>query len=128
MNKTLLMIEDNPDNVKLLTWTLEDEGYEVVTAATAEEGLKELEKREFALILMDISLPGMDGKQATRIIRTDPKYRDLPIIAVTAHAIQGESEKILACGVTELVTKPIDTVKIVGVIAKHLRGEAVDHG
>lgn len=128
MTKSLLMIEDNPDNVKLLAWTLEDEGYEVVSAGTAEKGLELLDNGNFDLVLMDISLPGMDGKEATRIIRANPKYRDLPIIAVTAHAIQGESEKILACGVTELVTKPIDTVKIADIVARHLQQEIADHG
>lgn len=128
MTKSLLMIEDNPDNVKLLAWTLEDEGYEVVSAGTAEKGLELLDNGNFDLVLMDISLPGMDGKEATRIIRANPKYRDLPIIAVTAHAIQGESEKILACGVTELVTKPIDTVKIADIVARHLQEEIADHG
>lgn len=128
MTKSLLMIEDNPDNVKLLAWTLEDEGYEVVSAGTAEKELELLDNGNFDLVLMDISLPGMDGKEATRIIRANPKYRDLPIIAVTAHAIQGESEKILACGVTELVTKPIDTVKIADIVARHLQEEIADHG
>ena len=123
MNKALLLIEDNPDNVKLLTWTLEDEGYEVVTASTAEEGLKELENREFALILMDISLPGMDGKEATRRLRAQPKYAELPIIAVTAHAIRGEDEVILASGITALVTKPIDEERLLETIEALLRKE-----
>ncbi len=104
----ILVIEDNPDNRKLVTWILEDEGYEVTCAETAELGIELLEQHHFALILMDISLPGMDGKQATQHIRNMPDYANLPIIALTAHAIKGEHESILASGVTGLITKPVD--------------------
>ena len=108
MKHSILVIEDNPDNRTLITWILEDEGYSVTCAETAELGLEMLPKKDFAMILMDISLPGMDGKQATQLIREMEKYKDLPIIALTAHAIKGEHESILASGVTDLVTKPVD--------------------
>jgi len=108
MKHSILVIEDNPDNRTLITWILEDEGYSVTCTETAELGLEMLPKEDFSMILMDISLPGMDGKQATQLIREMEKYKDLPIIALTAHAIKGEHESILASGVTDLVTKPVD--------------------
>ena len=108
MSSQVLVVEDNPDNMKLVTWILEDEGYEVTGAFNAEQCLDILKTKDFDLVLMDISLPGMDGKEATAIIRKNPKYKDLPIIALTAHAVKGEHESILASGVTDLITKPID--------------------
>ncbi|NIB39544.1 response regulator [Pseudomaricurvus alkylphenolicus] len=108
MPGTILVIEDNPDNRKLVTWILEDEDYEVVCAETAEEGLELLLDNHFDAVLMDISLPGIDGKEATRRIRAQPRWQELPILALTAHAIKGEHESILASGVTDLLTKPLD--------------------
>ncbi|QDU95946.1 response regulator [Lignipirellula cremea] len=108
MTISILVVEDNADNMKLFRWTLEDAGYEVTGAASAEDGFEVLNQRSFDLIVMDISLPGMDGKEATRRLRADPLYARLPIIAATAHAITEEANAILACGVTSLVTKPID--------------------
>ena len=108
MSSQVLVVEDNPDNMKLVTWILEDEGYEVTGAFNAEQCLDILKTKDFDLVLMDISLPGMDGKEATAIIRKNPKYKDLPIIALTAHEVKGEHESILASGVTDLITKPID--------------------
>lgn len=104
----ILVIEDNPDNSKLVTWILEDEDYQVTCAATAEIGLEALKKEHFDLVLMDISLPGMDGKEATQCIRNDPNLKNLPVLALTAHAIKGERESILESGVNDLLTKPLD--------------------
>ncbi len=108
MSASILVIEDNPDNRKLVTWILEDEDYQVTCAETAEEGLTLVEQAAFDLILMDISLPGIDGTEATRLIRQMPDLKHIPIIALTAHAIKGEQESILACGVDDLITKPLD--------------------
>jgi two-component system cell cycle response regulator DivK len=105
---TILVVEDNPDNRKLFAWMLEDEGYAIEEAVTAEDGLEALRHRPFDLVLMDISLPGMDGKEATRRIRADLGLAHLPVIAVTAHAIKGEDAAIMASGVDALITKPID--------------------
>lgn len=107
-NPHILIVEDNPDNQTLVTWILEDENYQVSCAGSAEDGLSALEQDAFDLVLMDISLPGMDGKQATQVIRQSVKLQHLPVIALTAHAIKGEDDAILASGVNALVTKPID--------------------
>ena len=117
MSAKILVIEDNPDNRKLVTWILEDEGYQVTCAETAEDGLASLEKQDFDIVLMDISLPGMDGKEATRLIRQQPKWKTLPVIALTAHAIKGEHEAIMASGVTDLITKPLDEEKLLESLA-----------
>ncbi|HWE35349.1 MAG TPA: response regulator [Isosphaeraceae bacterium] len=122
---TILVVEDNPDNMKLFAWTLEDEGYAFEGVGSAEEALEVLDRRGFDLVLMDISLPGMDGKEATRRLRADPRFARLPILAVTAHAIKGEAEAILEAGVSALVTKPIDEEALLGTIRAHLaRGGA----
>jgi two-component system, cell cycle response regulator DivK len=123
----ILVVEDNPDNMKLFAWILEDEGYEYQAVGSAEAALEVLSLRDFDLVLMDISLPGMDGKEATRRIRADSRLVGLPVIAVTAHAIKGEDEAILASGVSALVTKPIDEALLLETIGDLLR-LGVTHG
>ncbi len=108
MGNKVLVVEDNPDNMKLVTWILEDENYVVTGVGSAEDCLLKMDDEEFDVVLMDISLPGIDGKEATRRLRAQERFRSLPIIALTAHAIRGEDADILACGVTELITKPLD--------------------
>ncbi len=113
----ILMVEDNPDNATLVTWMLEDEGYEVVCAESAEKGLELLADNQYAVVLMDISLPGMNGKEAIRAIRADPERRHIPIVALTAHAILNERDAIMASGADLLITKPIDEDELIGTIA-----------
>ena len=125
MNSTILIVEDNPDNMRLFAWTLEDEGFTFEGVGSAEEALQVLEKRAFDLVLMDISLPGMNGKEATRRIRANPRLARLPVIAVTAHAIKGEDEAILASGVDALVTKPIDEALLLRTIRSSLKRSEV---
>ncbi len=108
MRVGVLVVEDNPDNSKLIGWHLEDPGYRWEIAETAEAALDMLESGRFDLVLMDIALPGMDGMEATRRIRANPQLAALPIIAVTAHAIKGSEERILNSGVSALMTKPIE--------------------
>jgi CheY-like chemotaxis protein len=124
MNNTILVVEDNSDNMKLFAWTLEDEGYEFEGVGSAEEGLAALERRPFDLVLMDIALPGIDGMEATRRIRAQSRFACLPIIAVTAHAIKAEAQAILAAGVTAVVTKPIDEALLLLAIRSGLRGDS----
>lgn len=120
MSKQILVVEDNPDNMKLVTWILEDEGYDVTPAFTGEECLELASKNDFDLVLMDISLPGMDGKQATEHLRQTPVYKNKPIIALTAHAIKGEDEEILKSGVNELITKPLDEEHLIARLQQFL--------
>lgn len=108
IENTILVVEDNVDSRQLACWILEDAGYRVVAADTAEKALELLSIHTFCLVLMDISLPKMDGKQATQAIRKIDKYKDLPILALTAHAIQDERDAILNSGVSDLMTKPVD--------------------
>jgi CheY-like chemotaxis protein len=112
MKPLVLVVEDNPDNRKLVAWVLEDAGYPFLSVGTAEEGLLALEAHPVGVVLMDVSLPGMDGKEATRRLRADARWRELPVIAVTAHATTNEVEAILASGVSALLTKPIDEAEL----------------
>jgi len=121
MAPLILVVEDNADNMKLMKWLLEDEGYEFVCAVTGEEALARLQTSSFDAVLMDISLPGMDGMAVTRRLRQDPRFRDLPVVAVTAHAVKGEEEKILASGVSGIVTKPIEEDRFVQTLRSVLK-------
>ena len=108
-DKKILIVEDNPMNLELATDLLEASGYVVIQAGTAEEGIK-LASAEFSdLILMDIGLPGMDGLEATGVLKQDPTTKDIPVIAMTAHAMKGDEEKALTAGCAGYITKPIDT-------------------
>jgi two-component system, cell cycle response regulator DivK len=104
--KTIAVVEDNPDN-RLLVQVILEPLYQVVEYENGFTALEGLQKEKPDLVLLDVSLPEMDGTEVLRRIRADEKLRDLPVIALTAHAMAGDREKYLAAGFDEYVTKPI---------------------
>jgi CheY-like chemotaxis protein len=109
MKKRILVVEDNLLNLELVTDLLEADDFIVCQARTAEEGLRAARELSPDLILMDLSLPGLDGLAATRALRADPVTRPLTIIALTAHAMRGDEALALDAGCDGYLTKPIDT-------------------
>lgn len=105
----ILIIEDNPLNLELATDLLEAGGYTVLHARTAEKGIRLARDEAPDLILMDISLPGIDGISATGLLKQDAATQDIPVVALTANAMKGDAEKALAAGCQGYITKPIDT-------------------
>ena len=106
--KTVLVIEDNSLNMELVVDLLEVNGCRVLQATSAEDGLKLARQCSPDLVLMDLSLPGMDGLTATRILKSDPQTRNLTVIALTAHAMRSDQNKALDAGCDGYVSKPID--------------------
>jgi CheY-like chemotaxis protein len=116
----ILIVDDNPVNLKLAHLLLTGEGYRVRTANDAEEALEVLKAFSPRLILMDIQLPGMDGLQLTKRLKADPATRDITILGLTAYAMKGDQEKILAAGCDGYIPKPIDTRTLPEVISQYL--------
>jgi len=108
----ILVIEDNENNRVLLTRRLKARGHEVLTAEDAEQGLALAQTERSDLILMDIGLPGLDGWAATRRLKANPATQRIPIIALTAHAMQGDREKAAEAGCDAYETKPIDFARL----------------
>ena len=104
----ILIIEDNPSNLKLVKTLLKVEGYEVQTATNAEEAIQLLNTFQPQLILMDLQLPGMDGLELTQRLKSDPQFREIIIVALTAYAMTRDREKAIASGCDGFMTKPID--------------------
>lgn len=104
---TVLVVEDNEANMVLATSVLEAWGYTVLQARTAEEGVALAREHIPALVLMDISLPGMDGLTAAGILKNDPGTGNIPVVALTAHAMMGDEERAMAAGCVGYVRKPI---------------------
>jgi len=105
---TILYIDDTENNRILVARRLERKGYNVLTAMSAEEGLRLTRSNCPDLVLMDMGMPDVDGWTATRQIKADPKLRSIPVIALTAHAMQGDREKALEAGCDDYETKPFD--------------------
>jgi two-component system cell cycle response regulator DivK len=120
----ILLVEDNEMNRDMLSRRLQRRGYEVLTAVDGESGLAVTRSELPALILMDMSLPGIDGWEATRQLKADPATRAIPVIALTAHAMAGDREKALAVGCDDFDTKPIELDRLLGKIAALLEGKA----
>lgn len=108
MTKRILVVEDNPDNRILIADVLESLTYQVVEAEDGDEGVKKAEAEKPDLILMDLSLPKMDGWTAAGIIKGKEALKHIPIIALTAHAMVGDREKALEAGCDDYISKPID--------------------
>jgi two-component system, cell cycle response regulator DivK len=105
----ILIVDDNPSNLKLAKILLESEGHHVITAGDADEALRVLETLVPHLILMDIQLPGMDGLTLTERLKSNPRTRDIPVVAMTAYAMKGDEARAHAAGCQGYITKPIDT-------------------
>lgn len=105
----ILIVDDNPVNMKLIRVLLAGEGYDVRTAADAGEAMNALQEFRPHLILMDIQLPGIDGLELTRRLKAAPATRDITILGLTAFAMKGDEERILAAGCDGYIAKPIDT-------------------
>lgn len=121
MADRILIVDDNPQNLKLARVVLSTSGFEVKTAGDAEEALVMLDTFAPSLILMDIQLPGMDGLELTRRLKADPARKHIVIIALTAFAMKGDEDKARAAGCDGYITKPIDTVALPTLVADHLK-------
>jgi len=116
----VLVVDDNPTNLKLMAYLLQAKGYDVRTAPDAESALDVVRAEPPALILMDLQLPGMDGLELTRQLKASPAFRDIVIIAVTAYAMKGDEERARAAGCDGYVPKPVDTRALPRLVARHL--------
>jgi CheY-like chemotaxis protein len=120
----ILLVEDNEMNRDMLSRRLLKAGFEMVIAVDGEQAIDLARSEAPDLILMDISLPGLDGWEATRRLKTGPETRSIPIIALTAHAMAGDREKSLAAGCNDYDTKPIDFRRLLEKIQGFLDKEA----
>jgi CheY-like chemotaxis protein len=109
MGITILIIDDNPVNLKLASEVLQADGHVVIRAEDAEQALSLLEAQMPDLVLTDIALPRMDGMELTRRLKADPRYRHLPVVALTASAMKGDAARVLEAGCDAYISKPIDT-------------------
>jgi two-component system, cell cycle response regulator DivK len=117
----VLYVEDNDDNIYMLKMRLELlEDFEVVTAEDGEKGCAMARSERPDIILMDLEMPVVDGWEATRRLKADPQTRDIPIIALSAHALAGEREKALAAGCDEFDTKPIEFERLLATLRRVL--------
>jgi CheY-like chemotaxis protein len=108
----LLLVEDNEMNRDMLSRRLLRKGYEVSIAVNGNEAIERTRTERPDLVLMDISLPGIDGWEATRRLKSDPATKSIPVIALTAHALSTDREKSMAAGCDEYETKPIDLASL----------------
>src|SRR5262245_51006557 len=118
----LLLVEDNPENRDMLSRRLLRRGFELVYAGDGAEAVSCTKEQKPDLVLMDLSLPIMDGWEATRRIKGDPDTSAIPVIALTAHAMSGDREKALAAGCNDYDTKPVDLPRLLGKIDALLNG------
>jgi two-component system cell cycle response regulator DivK len=116
----VLVIEDNPANMTLATFLLESAGHTVLAAIDAETGLTIAREQTPDLILMDIQLPGMDGLEATAILKADESTRKIPVVALTALAMKGDEERIRAAGCDGYIAKPLAYKQFLATIAEQL--------
>lgn len=123
----ILLVEDDEMNRDMLSRRLRKRGYEVIIAIDGMEGVEKSRSVVPDLILMDMSLPVMDGWDATRRLKSDASTRDIPVIALTAHAMAGDEEKARAAGCDEFDTKPVEIVRLLEKIERLLAGRLQDH-
>jgi CheY-like chemotaxis protein len=117
--RKVLVVEDVDFNRELIVQLLEDK-YEVIEAVNGQQGVELAERERPELILMDLSLPVMDGWEATRRLKANADLRAIPVIALTAHAMKGDKEKALAAGCDDYLVKPLDEDELMARIAKYL--------
>ena len=121
----ILLVEDNEMNRDMLSRRLARKGYEVVVATDGQTGIEMAEREKPDIVLMDMSLPVLDGWEATRRLKARAETRNMPVIALTAHAMSGDRDKALEAGCNDYDTKPIDLARLLGKIETLLAASAV---
>ena len=124
--ENILIVEDNPLNLELISDILEAKGFVITVAITGVDALKQVDVEMPDLILMDIQLPGLDGLTVTGMIKKKPGMEKIPIIALTAHAMRGDEEKAREAGCDGYISKPIDTRAITKTIRSFLDRKTAD--
>ncbi len=112
----ILLVEDNEMNRDMLSRRLERRGYEVIVAVDGEEGVARAKADAPDIVIMDMSLPGIDGWEATRQLKAAEETRTIPVLALTAHAMAGDREKALEVGCDDFDTKPVELPRLLGKI------------
>ena len=116
----ILYVEDNEDNIYMLTRRLKKKGFEIVIANDGREGVSKAKTEKPDLILMDLSLPELDGWEATRLIKADQETSKIPVIALSAHAMKEHMDMALEAGCDDYDTKPVDIKRLLEKISKFL--------
>ena len=120
----ILLVEDNEMNRDMLSRRLQRKGYDVEIAIDGKDGIEKATSGGFDLVLMDMSLPEIDGWEVTRLLREEPATKELPIIPLTAHAMEGDREKALDAGCDDYDTKPIELPRLLSKIEALLHADA----
>jgi two-component system, cell cycle response regulator DivK len=120
----VLVVEDNEKNMKLVRDVLLATGYSPIEASSGEEALPLAAENGPALVLMDIQLPDLDGAEALRRLRSDERTADIPVLALTAQAMQGDRERFLAAGFDGYLSKPIDIDELIATVQRYCDGAA----
>lgn len=115
--KTVLVVDDDVRNIFSLSKSLESYGMNVISAIDGKEALRQLEAHpKVDMVLMDMMMPELDGYEATKQLRQNPRFRNLPVIAVTAKAMTGDREKCIAAGASDYITKPVDVDQLISLL------------
>jgi len=122
-NNRVLLVEDNEDNFELVRFLLERAGFVVLAGHDGQEALDVARKELPDLILMDLSLPGIDGWTAARELKNDPKTSHIPLMALTAHTLPGDRKRAMESGFDGYISKPIDVVNFGDTISKILNNQ-----
>ena len=122
MPKKILIVDDNVDSRELVVKVLRNKGYQTIEAIDGEDALEKVVAERPDLILMDRSLPKIDGYEVTRRLKRQEGLKDIPIVALTAHAMKGDREKAIEAGCEGYISKPINVRELPGLIGSYLRG------
>jgi len=122
MAKVILVVEDDPKDLKLIRDLLQLSGYKTIEATDGEQGVELAKSKKPDLILMDIMMPKMDGLEATRILKADTTTGNIPILALTSYAMKGDKERILEAGCEGYLAKPFDIQELLKTVTEYLSG------
>jgi len=123
MPRKILIVEDNQDSRELVVKVLKNKGYQTIEAADGEEALEKVAAEKPDLILLDISIPKIDGYEVAKRLKSQEEFRDIPIVALTAHAMKGDREKVIVAGFEGYISKPINVHELPDQVKSYLRGK-----
>jgi two-component system cell cycle response regulator DivK len=123
MPRKILIVEDNEDSRELVAKVLKNKGYMIVEAVDGEEAIEKVVAEKPDLVLLDISIPKLDGYEVAKRLKSMEDVKDIPIVAVTAHAMKGDREKVIAAGFEGYISKPVNVRELPDQVKSYLRGK-----